>query len=141
MKVRAAGLFCLCFALLSPLGAAAAQSLKALRAQEAEENDLAREVAYTNSVCGSGMDSSIDWRASQGWPDGESLASACDGALGALEAVCRSRAGKARLQSLTHFVCAGDGAGPSLSGSTFRFGASPGGGSFSEALGYLENLD
>lgn len=116
---------------------AGAQSLKSMRAQEADEQALAREVAYTNTVCASSIASRIDWRASAGWPAGASLVDACDGALGAIEAMCRSDAGKARAQGIATFVCAGDGAGPSISGRTFRYGARPGVSGFRETRDYL----
>ena len=118
--------------------ASAQRSLKAMRAAESEERDLAGEAAYTNSVCGSDMDARIDWGSVSDWPEGESLVDACDGALGALEAACRSGAGKERIQSLSSFVCAGDGDGPSLSGRTFRYGASPGQSGFEETADYLD---
>lgn len=145
MRFRASRSVSLFAALAAMLAAAApiarAQSLKALRAQEAEEAALSREVGYTSSVCGTSIDASIDWRSTSGWPEGESLASACDGALGAIEAWCRSGAGKARAQSISNFVCAGDGAGPYLRGSTFRYGASPGDNGFSDTASYLEGLN
>ncbi len=116
----------------------AQRSLKAMRAAESEERDLASEAAFTNSVCGSDMDARIDWESASDWPESESLVDACDGALGAIEAACRSGAGKQRLQSLSSFVCAGDGEGPSLSGRTFRYGASPGQSGFEETADYLD---
>lgn len=119
-------------------GAAAdAQTLKVLRAQDAEEEALDREAAFTSSVCGTNIDAQIDWRSVIDWPEGYSLAKACDSALGAVEAVCRSDASRGK--RLSHFVCAGDGAGPSLSGSTLRYGASPGGNGFAETQDYLED--
>jgi hypothetical protein len=117
---------------------AQAQSLKSLRARDAEAAALSREIAYTNSVCDSDMDAAIDWNSAADWPEGGSLAAACDSALGALEAVCRSGKGKARAQSLSRFVCAGDGAGPALRGGSFRYGASPGVNGFSETMRYLD---
>lgn len=114
-----------------------AQSLKALRAQEAEESALAREVAFTSSVCGTQISAEIDWRSVADWPDGVSLVDACDGALGAVEAICRSDA--SRMRNLSRFVCAGDGGGPDLSGATLRYGASPRGDGFSETRAYLES--
>jgi hypothetical protein len=114
-----------------------AQSLRELRSREAEEGRLAREAAYTSSVCGSAIDARIDWRSAGGWPEGESLAEACGGALSALEAVCRSGKGKGRV---SRFVCAGDGSGPRLSGGTLRYGASPSSSGFSETRSYLDNL-
>lgn len=119
---------------------AGAQSLKSLRVQDAEDAALSREIAYTNSVCGADMDARIDWRSAANWPDGESLAEACGGALSALEAVCRAAKGKARASSLSTFTCAGDGSGPSLSGGSFRYGASPGGDSYSDTKSYLDSM-
>lgn len=137
MLVRAITAICLLAAMAASMGADA-QSLKALRARDAEEAALSREVGYTNSVCGSSMSTSIDWRSLAGWADGAGLAAACDGALSALEAACRSGRGQTRVQSLTRFVCAGDGSGPSLRGSSFRYGASPGVNGFSETKRYLD---
>ncbi|MBB5517930.1 hypothetical protein [Amphiplicatus metriothermophilus] len=126
------------FGTLAAAPAGALQSLKSLRAQEAEERALAAEVGYTNSVCGASIEAVIDWRSADGWPEDESLADACDGALGALEAVCR--AGGDRARSISTFVCAGDGAGPSLRGSVLRYGATPGGDGFGETRRFLESI-
>jgi hypothetical protein len=115
-----------------------AESLKSLRARDAEEKALSREISYTNSVCGSRMTSRIDWKTASNWPEDASIAGACDNALGALEAVCRSDKGKARASSLSSFVCAGDGSGPSLGGASFRYGASPGVSGFAETKSYLD---
>jgi len=121
------------------VGASAdAQSLKSIRAQEAEEASLAGEVAFTNSVCEANISSSIEWRTAANWPDGSSLADACDGALSAIEAICRSSGGKERAGSISSFVCAGDSGGPSLSGGTLRYGASPGGNGYSDTKAYLD---
>jgi hypothetical protein len=136
MLVRAITRGCLVAALLAT-ASAQAQSLKSLRARDAEAAALSREIAYTNSVCDSDMDAAIDWSSSAGWPEGVGLAAACDNALGALEAVCRSGKGKARAQSLRSFVCAGDGSGPALRGASFRYGASPGVNGFGETKSYL----
>lgn len=137
MFLRAARLGCL-IAVLFAAGANG-QSLKALRAQESEREALSREVAYTNSVCNSSMTASIDWRSLAGWPKDENLVAACDGALGAIEAMCRASGEvKARIGSLNNFICAGDGSGPSLGRASFRYGASPGVNGFSETKGYLD---
>ncbi len=117
---------------------AQAQSLADLRARDAEERKLADEVAYTNSVCGGRIRGRIDWQSAGSWPDGRSLAEACDGALGAVETICRS-GGQARAQQISAFVCAGDGGGPSLRGSTFRYGAASGGDAFNDSLSHLES--
>ncbi len=118
--------------------AASAQSLKEIRAREAEESSLDREVAYTESVCGNSISVTIDWRSAANWPEHISLASSCDGALGALEAVCREDQNKAR--RVTRFVCAGDGSGASLRGSTLRYGASPGDNGFSSTKAMLDSV-
>ncbi len=118
---------------------ASAQSLRELRAREADDDALAREVAYTRSICENTLTGAIDWPSASGWPPDKSLAASCDGALGALEAMCRSQGGKARAQRIMHFVCAGDGAGASLSGASLRYGASPGGGGFDETIALLES--
>lgn len=128
----------ICAALALTAASANAQSLKSLRAQEAEETALANEAAYTAQVCGSRLSARIDWRSAADWPDSVSLAATCDRALSALEAVCRSGA-KPGARSIASFVCAGDGAGPSLSGSTLRYGAAPGADGFSATRSYLES--
>ena len=117
--------------------AASAQSLKEIRAREAEESNLDREVAYTESVCGHSISASIDWRSAARWPEDVSLTSSCDGALGALEAVCRS--GNSNVRRVTRFVCAGDSSGASLRGSTLRYGASPGDNGFSSTKALLDS--
>lgn len=119
--------------------AASAQSLKEIRARETNEQALEREAAYTRSVCGHSLTATIDWRSAANWPDDVSLAASCDGALGALEAICRNRAGKAKAQRVTRFVCAGDGGGASLRGGTLRYGASPGENGFSETKALLDS--
>ena len=117
--------------------AASAQSLKEIRSREAEESNLDREVAYTESVCGHSISASIDWRSAADWPEDVSLAASCDGALGALEAVCRDDNSKAR--RVTRFVCAGDGSGASLSGGALRYGASPDDNGFSSTKALLDS--
>lgn len=135
MKRGVVSSVCVLAAILAASGAVA-QSLKSLRQQEADNAALAREAAFTRSVCRSSVDARIDWGSASSWPEGESLASACDGALGALETICRSD--RARGSKVSSFVCGGDGGGPSLSGGTFRYGASPGGDSYSDSLPFLE---
>lgn len=109
---------------------AGAQSLRDLRAQDAEERALVREAAYTSDVCGGSVSASIDWASARRWPAGESLSEACDGALGAVETICRA----GRKNVVREFVCAGDGSGPSLSDKTLRYGASPGSNGYAATL-------
>ncbi|MCB2112066.1 MAG: hypothetical protein KDD85_00800 [Parvularculaceae bacterium] len=118
-------------------GSAGAQSLRDLRARDAEERALSREAAYTSKICGRAIDASIDWRSAEQWPEKESLAEACDGALGAVETVCRA----GRTNIVSSFVCAGDGAGPSLSGTTLRYGASPGRNGYAATLATIGGRD
>lgn len=118
-------------------GALGAQSLREARAQQAEEQTLEREAAFTQTVCGSSFSVSIDWRSAADWPDGASIAAACDGALGALEAICR----KGQAPRVTRFVCAGDGSGASYRGGTLRYGASPGDNGFAETQAVLERAN
>ena len=132
-RTRVIGAAVLCAALC--LGAASAQSLKELRLQDAEETALEAEVAYTKSVCGGRISATIDWRSAADWPDGVSLVSSCDGALGALEAYCRS-AGE--MKKINRFVCAGDGSGASLRGGMLRYGASPGDNGYAETKALLD---
>lgn len=110
--------------------AASAQSLKDLRARERENRDLAREAAYTSEVCGREVAASIDWSTAEDWPARESLVAACDGALGAVETICR----RGRTNVVHRFICAGDGSGADLSGKTLRFGATPGGNGYAQTL-------
>lgn len=117
----------------------AAQSLKSIRAQQSESDTLDDEVSYTNSVCGGAISSEINWSTAADWPEGESLAAACDGALSALEAICRADGGKGRASKITRFVCTGDGAGPSLSGGVLEYGASPGDNGFTDTKDYLDS--
>ena len=116
-----------------------AQSLKDIRAQQAEQKALENEVAFTNSICGGSISATINWSTVADWEDGESLAGACDDALGALEAICRGPGGKARGGKVSRFVCEGDGSGPSFSGSTLTFGAGPGVDGFAETKDYLDD--
>lgn len=125
-------------ALAAMTGAAFAQSLKEIRAREAEEASLKREVAFTRSVCNSRLVGRIDWRSAADWPESVSLAASCDGALGALEALCREPEGKAHAGKISRFICAGDGAGASLSGGALRYGASPGASGFAETKALLD---
>ena len=110
-------------------------SLKSLRARDAEIDALSRQAAYTSEVCGTRVSASIDRGSTKNWPATESLAEACDGALSAVESQCR--AGRRGL--VTRFVCAGDGAGASLSGTNLRYGASPGGDAYAETLSVLQS--
>lgn len=112
--------------LAASVGGAAAQSLKEARAREAAERALNREAMYTREICASDLRTRIDWGSATDWPENVSLVSACDGALGALEAICRKPDARPRAQRIADFVCAADGAGASLSGSTLRYGATPG---------------
>lgn len=114
-------LFLSCAAALSA-ATASAQSLKDLRAQERENQELARQAAFTSEVCGQTISAAIDWRSAADWPAGESLAAVCDGALGAVETICR----RGRTGIINRFVCAGEGSGAELSGKTLRYGATPG---------------
>ena len=118
-----------CAAAVSAAGATA-QSLKGLRAQERENRELARQAAFTSDVCGRQIAASIDWTSAADWPAGESLVAVCDGALGAVETVCR----RGRTGIVHRFVCAGDGSGAELSGKTLRYGASPGGNGYAATL-------
>ena len=132
----AAGLGLFISAVFAPV---AAQSLREIRAQEAEQSSLDREVAYTESICEISLMAVIDWPSAADWPASSSLTNSCDGALGALEAVCRSADGKTRAKRINRFVCAGDGAGASLRGGSLRYGASPGANGFGETKALLDS--
>ncbi|MEL7487610.1 MAG: hypothetical protein AAGJ87_10395, partial [Pseudomonadota bacterium] len=116
----------------------AAQSLRSIRAQQTEQQTLSSEVAYTNSVCDSAISARIDWSTVAQWPEGVSLARACDGALSAVEAICRTQSGKTRVARIRSFTCRGDGGGPSLKGGDLSYGASADGGAFAETKAYLD---
>jgi hypothetical protein len=109
---------------------ASAQSLKDIRAQERENRELARQAAFTSEVCGRTIAASIDWSSAAAWPAGESLAAVCDGALGAVETICR----RGKTTVVNRFVCAGDGSGAELSGKTLRYGATPGDNGYAQTL-------
>lgn len=126
---------------LAPIAAptvAAAQtagpSLRDLRAQQSDNDALAREAAYTSEVCKRSIPARIDWSSTRDWPSGSNLVAACDGALSAVEATCRS----GRSAVVRQFVCAGDGSGASLSGGVLRYGAGPDGDGFSDTKALLE---
>lgn len=114
------------------------QSLKELRARQAEEQRLQREASFTGNVCNTRISARINWGASSNWPSGRSLAAACDGALSAVEALCRDGKASQVRDKIKSFQCSGDGSGPSLSGSTLRYGASPGRNGFGATKSYLE---
>ncbi|MEK7266113.1 MAG: hypothetical protein AAB227_08450 [Pseudomonadota bacterium] len=117
-------------ALAPASGVAGSQSLRDLRAQDADDRALAREAAYTSEVCGRPIAASIDWASAKTWPADQSLVDACDGALAAVETICRA----GRKNVVHQFVCAGDGSGSSLAGKTLRYGASPGGNGYAATL-------
>ncbi|MBT8473027.1 MAG: hypothetical protein HKN14_04750 [Marinicaulis sp.] len=121
------------FSIQSPIHA---QSLKELRSQDAEEAQLNQEISYTSTICGRPISANIDWKSAADWPDDVSLAAACDSALSALEAACRTD----QTLVVTKFICAGDASGALLSGSTLRYGAAPGANGFSITKSYLERL-
>lgn len=115
-------------------------SLKETRVQAAEAESLGKEVAYTNSVCGLSMSAAVDWQSADAWPDVADLVAQCDLALGAVETACRAGGPPPQIASLTRFVCAGDGSGPSIRARTFRFGAARGGDSFERTRVFLDGL-
>ncbi|MFN3958324.1 MAG: hypothetical protein ACK4NP_00265 [Parvularculaceae bacterium] len=120
----------LAFAALLSAAGASAQSLKDLRARERDNRELARQAAFTSEVCGRTIVASIDWSTAEDWPARESIAEVCDGALGAVETICR----RGRTNVVHRFICAGDGSGAELSGKTLRYGASPGGNGYAQTL-------
>ena len=130
--------FCAAGSTIGIFSTANAQSLSEIRAQEAEQSALDKEVQYTNSICGTSMSATIDWPSAVNWPEKPSLSGQCDGALGALEFICKTADGKKRAQKVRVFQCAGDGKGPSLSGGTLRYGASPNKNGFEPTKTFLE---
>jgi hypothetical protein len=106
------------FCLVAP---AAAQSLREMRAQEAEEATLRREAAFTEQLCGISFDVSIDWRSFADWPEGAAIARACDRGLSEIETSCR----RGETPRLSRFVCTGDGSGAGYSGGAMTYGTSP----------------
>ena len=117
---------------------AQAQSLKEARAKEASNAALEREAIYTRQVCGSSLLASIDWASTSRWPSDADLVAKCDGALGAIETVCRKKNTRAAAQSISRFVCAGDGKGAELNGATLRYGAAPDANGFYETHSVLK---
>lgn len=118
---------------------AADDSLADARLRQQEEAVLNREVAFTNEVCGTTLTATIAWDRTTGWVDkGRGIAKACDGALGAIEAMCRTSKKAAVQSKIRKFECAGDGAGPDLSGATLKFGATEGHNGFDETKAYLD---
>lgn len=115
-------------------GAVEAQSLRDVRAREANAAALADEAYYTRKVCGNEIRAEVDWASAGDWQAGLLIAE-CDKALGALEAACR--AGDSRAQGVTRFVCAGDGAGAQLRGSLLRYGAARRANAFAETQSAL----
>lgn len=119
---------------------AAAQSpLKELRARQAEESRLHSEAAYTSSICDTRIGATIDWSRVRNWPTGESLADACDTALGAVETMCRDGRLEDIQSTITSFSCTGSGDGPALDGSMLRYGASPGVNGYRDTLKVLQD--
>jgi hypothetical protein len=136
MKSVFAALFCL---LAAGAAAPAAQDFPGLSLRDQREQDdsvrrLADEVAYTSEVCGTTIASSIDRRSLRDWPAFSDLVSACDGALGAVEASCR--AGRTGL--VREFVCAGDASGARLRGGVLRYGAAPTSDGFAQTKAVLD---
>ena len=127
---------CACVAVPMVSAAYANQPLRTLRAREAAERELDQEAGFTGKVCGTSISTRIDWATAADWPENANIAKACDGALGALEAICRSD--RSRGSRITSFVCSGDGSGPDLSGSTLYYGATPGQSGFDETKSFLE---
>ncbi len=123
------------FAALALVSAAEAQSLRDVREREDNAAALADEAYYTRKVCGNEIRAEVDWASAGDWQAGLLIAE-CDKALGALEAACR--AGDARAQNVTRFVCAGDGAGARLSGRSLRYGAERGVNAFAETQKALD---
>ena len=100
--------------------AAAAESLREIRAQETQEAALEREAAFTEQLCGISFDTVIDWRSFSGWSEDADVARACDRGLSDIETRCR----KGEAPRITRFVCTGDGSGANYSGGTMTYGAS-----------------
>jgi hypothetical protein len=113
--------------------AAASQSLRDLRAQDREDRALDREASYTSEVCGRRIDADIEWSSVRDWPPRESVAKSCDGALSAVETICRA----GRKDVVHRFVCAGDGSGASLTGKTLRYGGAPGSNGYAPTLAVI----
>lgn len=128
---------CIGLALAMVGGDLNAQSLREARTRDAQEEALSKEAAFTRSVCGSNLTASIDWSSALIWPQEQSLVAACDGALSAIEAICR-RGDKDKANTITRFVCAADGTGPSLSSGTLRYGARVGENSFESTRRFLD---
>ncbi len=125
-------------AICAMMAPASAQSLQDKRAQAAEEKSLQREADYTATICGTSIRTTIQWSTAKTWPKDHSIAKACDGALGAVEAMCRTGRAADVQEKIKSFQCLGDGSGPALTGGVFSFGAAPGASGFRASLAYLE---
>ena len=128
----------LAFSLAVSLPTASAESLKERRAQAAEEASLQNEANYTANICGTAIRATILWSTTTTWPANQSIAKACDGALGAIEAMCRTGREADVQAKVKSFQCLGDGSGPSLKGGTMTYGATPGTNGFQQTRNYLE---
>ena len=124
------------FAALAATGGAAAQSLKDVRAREANAAALGEQAVYTRKICGNQLRAEIDWASAGDWQAGL-LISECDKALGALEAACR--AGDQQAKRVSKFICAGDGSGATLSNGSLRYGAARGADAFKETQDVLNS--
>ncbi len=100
--------------------ALAAQSLRQIRAQQAEEGMLEDQAAYTRQLCKISFEVAIDWPSFAHWPEGASIARACDRGLSEIETRCRN----GETPRMTRFVCTGDGSGANFSGGVHTYGAS-----------------
>ncbi len=102
-----------------------AQSLKARKVQHGEEQVLAEEVSYTNQVCETDIEASVDWSSIQ--PDalvqGERPSASCDVVLGAIESLCVDESRKREIRKrVGRVVCAkGESRSVSLKEGTLFF--------------------
>ena len=115
------------------------KTLGELRIRQAEERLLSEEAAFTSSQCQTNIAARINWSRSSSWPGGgKGIAKSCDAALSAVEAVCRGGKAAQVREKVKTFECSGDGSGPSLQGTTLKFGAQPGSNGFDATRAYLD---
>ncbi len=76
--------------------------------QQTEDQTLAEEIAYTNQVCHSNIQATVDWQSfsSDDLAAGVGPLESCDAVLGALESMCTDQSGQEAVnQRVSRVVC------------------------------------
>ena len=85
-----------------------AQSLQDRKMQQSDDKMLAAEIAYTNQLCHSNIEATVDWQSfsTENFAAAARPLESCDAVLGAIESICADQIGqKAVSQHITHVVC------------------------------------